>query len=60
MLYQDETHIRATPENTCPRCEGNGWLWWFEVELAGEDDDTDADDADSFTCPKCGGTGRLY
>jgi RecJ-like exonuclease len=56
----DESYIRSAPEAICPRCEGNGWLWWFEVQLTGEDDEADAEDADSFTCPRCNGTGRIF
>ena len=54
----DESYIKAMPPKICTRCEGKGWLWWFEFTLDDEDD-CESDDCDSFTCPECGGTGTI-
>lgn len=41
----------------CGRCNGNGWVWWTELDhYSGPAVDGGADDT-RYTCPICSGTG---
>lgn len=51
--------VDALRYKECPKCEGNCWLWWNELErYEGPATETGQDDT-KCTCDACGGTGRV-
>lgn len=47
----------------CSKCEGSGWLWWYELDEydgpASDPHDCYSDDT-RYTCDKCEGVGKMY
>ena len=44
----------------CDKCDGEGWLWWNELDdYSGPGIETGCDDT-RYPCDKCGGKGHNY